>query len=127
MNNNIIRLRLDNNSKRTRLKIKSKLRFCIFSTLVIALLVFAVSLLIMDGKAMTPVNYKNIYVYQGDTLWSIASRYLPKGTDLRSFILEIKTVNDIDEALLYTGQELIIPIYPDSKELTESKTIASIE
>ncbi|NLH59006.1 MAG: LysM peptidoglycan-binding domain-containing protein, partial [Clostridiales bacterium] len=104
-----------------------KLRFCIFSTLVIALLVFAVSLLIMDGKAMTPVNYKNIYVYQGDTLWSIASRYLPKGTDLRSFILEIKTVNDIDKALIYTGQELIIPIYPDSKELAESKTIASIE
>lgn len=113
--------------RRTRYRIKSKVRFCLFVTLLTLLLIFIISLALLDGKAMTPINYKRVYVYDGDTLWSIAGRYLPKGVDIRAFIDEIKITNDMSDPLLYVGQELSVPIYPTSKELVESKDIALME
>ncbi len=59
------------------------------------------------------VKTKTIYVSNGDTLWSIASKEKEKNKyyeekDIRDIIYEIKTLNQLENSYLKVGQELII-------------------
>ena len=49
-------------------------------------------------------------VEPGDTLWSIAKVHLPKDTDIREFIHDIKAMNHLNTSVLQVGQTLQIPI-----------------
>jgi LysM repeat protein len=60
------------------------------------------------------LNYKTIYIAQGDTLWKIAeleqknnSYYEHK--DIRDIVYDIKNTNNLQISNLAVGQELKIP------------------
>lgn len=60
------------------------------------------------------MDYKTVYVIQGDTLWTIAKReqicnpyYEDK--DIRDIVYELKKLNHLQESNLYVGQALTIP------------------
>lgn len=60
------------------------------------------------------MQYKEIYVGNGETLWSIATSeintnayYIHK--DVRAVIKDIKTINELESSVLQIGQKLIIP------------------
>ena len=60
------------------------------------------------------VLYKEDYIIQGDTLWSIAEKQLNtneyyKGQDIRKVIYDIEKVNNISNEKLTIGQKIIIP------------------
>ncbi|GGF89770.1 hypothetical protein GCM10010916_03860 [Paenibacillus abyssi] len=50
-----------------------------------------------------------ISVSSGDTLWEIARRVQPQGTDLREVVYEIKLRNGLSSSVLRSGQTLIVP------------------
>jgi LysM repeat protein len=59
----------------------------------------------------SPSYYINWYVSEGDTLWSIAKESLPRGKDIRQYIIEIRKWNKMDSAKLTIGQKIEIPVY----------------
>ena len=69
------------------------------------------SMLIVFAKTTTPdtTACTVIEVESGDTLWSIAKENCPD-SDPRDVIQEIKELNDMDTATIYTGMTLFIPV-----------------
>ena len=92
-------------------RIKSPVKLCIFFTMVVLIILLVITSLWIKGKAMEPVSTINIEVSQGETLWSIAKEYLPENRDIRDFILEIKSINDLNDAGIQAGQYITIPVY----------------
>jgi len=58
----------------------------------------------------TKANYKTIIVKEGDTLWGIAQRFNNKNEDVRKVVYIIKKFNGLNDAVIYPGQELKIPV-----------------
>jgi len=49
-------------------------------------------------------------VEPGDTLWEIAKRHLPEGTELSAFIHDIRLFNGMETSQLTAGHALKIPV-----------------
>lgn len=60
------------------------------------------------------LQFMDIYVSSGETLWSIASSQLSSNAyynnkDIREIIKDIKAINELDSSVLQIGQKLVIP------------------
>lgn len=56
--------------------------------------------------------YTSIAVEKGDTLWSIASKYMTgEYSDVDDYINEVKYLNHLDSNGIYAGEYLTIPYY----------------
>ena len=55
-------------------------------------------------------NVIAVVVSNGDTVWSIAERYLPEGGNLCEFVYDISADNGIKDGDIYAGQTLYIPV-----------------
>lgn len=79
--------------------------------LVLLLVLCMVFLLIgRPAEAEAPVSTSEYVVSQGDTLWAIAKRTAPVGSDPRNFIFEIQTINSLGGATIFPGQVLLVPL-----------------
>ncbi|CDF57982.1 cell division suppressor protein YneA [Thermobrachium celere] len=56
------------------------------------------------------VNYTEVVVQKGDTLWNISMKYTPKSKDIRKTVYEIKKINNINNSIIQPGQILKVPI-----------------
>ncbi|MHB8171095.1 MAG: cell division suppressor protein YneA [Thermincolia bacterium] len=54
-------------------------------------------------------EFETLIVKQGDTLWSIASRY-QSDEDPRGIIHQILKINNLDQSSIYAGQNLKVPV-----------------
>lgn len=98
---------------RKRYKIVNKRRFYLFITSVFAFISIILFTLLLNNKAHSSVykvNYREIEVVEGDTLWNIALHYLPEKTDIRKMIYDIKEFNGMDNSYIYPGDIIKIPI-----------------
>lgn len=85
--------------------------------LISVFLVFAAALLFLCAVTRTEVNAQGdtealrIVVKPGDTLWNIAAKYNGDDgrVDIRRFIHQIKTENNLKTCALTPGQVLYIP------------------
>lgn len=50
-----------------------------------------------------------IVVVEGDTLWTLARANITRGMDIRDYIAQIQEINGIKGAIVYPGQEIILP------------------
>ncbi|HHU49030.1 MAG TPA: LysM peptidoglycan-binding domain-containing protein [Clostridiales bacterium] len=92
--------------------IKSKTRLTIAITVFLLIIISVLSFFLQKGKAqVAPSCYLNWCVSSGDTLWTIAKNSLPKGRDIRDYIIEIREWNKLDSSSIAEGQLLEIPIY----------------
>lgn len=55
------------------------------------------------------VEFYQLTVSAGDTLWAIARENNPQNKDIRRVIDEIKRYNQLGNTPLYVGQQLLIP------------------
>ena len=46
-----------------------------------------------------------------DTLWTIAAKITDEESNIRNTIIEIKEINEMEDAQIYAGQTLKLPIY----------------
>lgn len=97
-----------------QIRIKSKTRFCIFLTAVIALIIFFIASVGNGGKAAGEMYWIQVEIAEGDTLWSIAKRTLPPRTDIREYIRQIRETNGLEDCNIKVGQRLLIPVYVDT-------------
>lgn len=88
--------------------IKRFKRFMFISILFISILVFAsMATLIAYSKDIPQFDY--ISVKEGDTLWSIASKYTDN-KEIRQVIYEISQTNNIHNASIYPGDIIKVPL-----------------
>jgi hypothetical protein len=92
-------------------RIRSRFRFCMFITVLLLFLLSLLTPLLLKGNAMGEPQLKIVRVEEGDTLWAIARRTLPRGRDIRDYIIEIKDINSLKDANIFSGTDLRIPIY----------------
>jgi nucleoid-associated protein YgaU len=52
---------------------------------------------------------QTVEIAKGDTLWNIAHKHTPAGTDVREYIYQLKALNGLKTNLLFEGQILILP------------------
>lgn len=88
------------------MRIKNKKRFIISLTILFVLISFICNVVTNKVFSYTSLEYAEITVSQGDTLWSIASKM---DGDINKNIYEIKKVNNLKTSYIYAGQTLIIP------------------
>ncbi|MBP2625636.1 MAG: yneA [Firmicutes bacterium] len=56
-------------------------------------------------------TYVNIYVKSGDTVWSIAAKYVTDRDDIRDLTQAIKQLNDLNNnTQIFPGQVLKVPM-----------------
>lgn len=86
----------------------------------LAIVMLSILFLLFTGLSNTyskgEVRYKEQYIYQGDTLWSIAQQEAKQNKyyeneDIRIIVNEIRTINNMDNSNLKVGQKIKIPTF----------------
>ena len=84
-------------------------------SMIISILTILVLLFIHSTSlSYEDIEYNEIYVSSGDTLWSIAkyeqeNNSYYKGKDVREIIFDIKKVNNLSSSDLVVNQKLLVP------------------
>jgi hypothetical protein len=95
-----------------RYRIKSKVRFMTFITAILIMVTLTSGFALSGGVSGTEKpEHKAVIVKSGDTLWKIADENKPEGRSIRQYIADIRTINDINQGILYPGQVIDVPIY----------------
>lgn len=85
------------------------------SLILILLISFILSFILVKSTfSYTNVEYKTLYIKNGDTLWSIANSLQStdyyRGKDIRFIISDIKEINNLKNSNISINQKLKIPI-----------------
>lgn len=95
-----------------RYKVVNKRRFFIFITLSFIVLISLISLIFSKDKAYSSVyevQYYEVEVVEGDTLWTIVSRHISERDNMQKIIYDIKKFNGMDSSHIYPGDIIKIP------------------
>lgn len=92
----------------------NKRKFIRSTTITIGLIIFLILMLSNISFSHAEINYKEIAVSSGDTLWGIAkyeknNNIYFEDKDLRDIIAEIKYLNNLSTSNLNIGDKLSIP------------------
>ena len=95
------------------MKIVNKKKF-VRSLIVIVVLILIGLLGIQKTYCKAKIGYKEDYIVEGDTLWSIAQNEINtneyyKNKDIREVMYEIKKINNLENGKLIIGKKIIIP------------------
>ena len=96
------------------MKIVNKKKFIRSTSITVCLIIFLILMLANISFSHTEVNYKEISVSSGDTLWNIANYeknnndYF-ENKDIRDIVAEIKYLNNLNTSNLNIGDMLIVP------------------
>ena len=97
------------------MRIVNKKKFIRSTSITIGLIMFIILMLANISFSHTEVNYKEIAISSGDTLWSIAkyersnNEYFANN-DIRDIVDEIKYLNNLSSSNLNIGDKLSIPV-----------------
>lgn len=86
------------------MKIVNKKRFITSITILMIILIA----LLNKCVAYKNIKTENYMVSAGDTLWSIACEYKNPGQDVRSYLYELRKLNELNDCIIYPGQVLKI-------------------
>ena len=74
------------------------------------MLLLSLAFLHAGAAAGQSEEQREAVVVPGDTLWSLAAEYAPRGRDVRVYIDQIIRVNNLNGPLIYPGQTLYLPL-----------------
>lgn len=95
-------------------RIVNKKKF-VFSVFIILIAILGVSLLFCKSSYSSgEVQYKEVEVIKGDTLWSIAgeenrNNAYYEGKDIRFIVYDIDKLNNIGDSILREGDRIKVP------------------
>jgi len=85
------------------------MRLLIIITLIMVL--WSVTSLASSNAFLNTNTYQVVYVQAGESVWTIAARYVTDKDDIRNLVMAMREVNHLNNnAQIYPGQELKIPV-----------------
>lgn len=82
------------------------------AALIIAVILTAVvTSSIMSRPILVQTSEEIVFVEEGDTLWNYAEEYCPNDMDIRKYIEIVRDYNDKDDATVYVGEVICLPIF----------------
>jgi hypothetical protein len=96
--------------KRYKVTDHKKFKRFVFILFLAVLLVIATTLYTLTAYSFNETKYFEVPVRAGDTIWNIAKEHGTKSS-LRKNVYDIIEFNQIDDAMIYPGQILKIPLY----------------
>ncbi len=95
-----------------RYKVANRFRFTVFVTIMIILIttVMNFALGLNTADSLTYVEYMDLEIMSGDTLWTIAETYMTDFDDIRMAVHELCQINDISADQLYAGMTIQVPV-----------------
>ena len=84
--------------------------FAVAIVLAIALTAIVVSN-IMSRPVLVQTDEEIVFIEEGDTLWKYAEEHCPENMDIRKYIQIVRDYNDKDDATVYTGEVIYMPIF----------------
>lgn len=99
-----------------KLKIVNMQKFIRSLVIVMASILFLLFVGFSNTYSKGEVQYREQYIYEGDTLWSIAEKESKENKyyeneDVRNIVHEIKDINHINNGNLKIGQKIQIPTF----------------
>ena len=96
-----------------RIRVKSKVRFTIFLVVMILMMTSLISAITGASVASSSSTdqFQCVEIGSGDTIWAVAEKYGPEGTDVRKVVYDICEANDMDASELKAGQMILVPVY----------------
>ena len=99
-----------------KLKIVNMKKFIRSLVIVMISILFLLFIGFSNTYSKGKVCYKEQYIYQGDTLWSIAQQEAKENKyyeneDIRNIVNEIRHINNMDNSNLKVGQKIQIPTF----------------
>jgi len=93
-------------------RVVNKTRFIISMVILTVFFISFFSLMTNTYKAyaIKEVEYLEVIVNSGDTVWDIAKEYRNEKQDVRELVYIILEVNEIENSMIYKGQKIRIPI-----------------
>lgn len=97
--------------QRSGIRLTRRGRLAVFAGLlaIAVLVVFAGALRATAAPADPPPGWEPVLVQPGDTLWDLAQSR-SRVDDPRALIAQIKTVNQLTDSRLASGQQLLLPV-----------------
>ncbi len=86
------------------MKIVNKKRFASAITILTIVLIA----LLNKCVAYKSIKTENYMVSAGDTLWSISCEYKNPRQDVRSYLYELRELNNLNDCIIYPGQVIQI-------------------
>lgn len=86
----------------------------IFQNIIILLILFVIiSTFLNVSLGSNKLTTKTLIVDSGTTLWNIANKICTNNSNLnvQNVILQIKKLNNLDDSIIYEGQELLVYEY----------------
>ena len=95
-----------------RYRVANRFRFTLFVTIMIILITTVINfaLGLNTAESLTYVEYMDLEIMSGDTLWSIAETYMADYNDVRMAVYELCQINDISADQLQVGMTIQVPI-----------------
>lgn len=94
-------------------KIVNKSRFFVFIVFVVYVYISMFSMFNSFGRAeyiSSDINYEEVYVETGDTIWSIATSHNYIESDPRDIVAEIRSFNNLNDVVIKPGDIIKIPL-----------------
>ncbi|NMA87232.1 MAG: LysM peptidoglycan-binding domain-containing protein [Tissierellia bacterium] len=104
---------MKNMAIKRKYKIVDKAKFIRFVFILVFLLLITIIFFQKINRvygSLYEEQYIEVKVERGDTVWDIARKYMPEKYDVRKMIFEIKEVNNMNNANIYPGDLIKIPI-----------------
>lgn len=101
-------------SVKKRYRVVNRRKFISFLAIILTIIIVSTTILLTrDNKVYSSIykeNYISMNIKEGDTLWNIAINHMPKGYDVRKMVFEIIELNNIENASIYPGDSIKLPI-----------------
>ena len=96
------------------MKIKNIKKFIRSMLIILGIAIFIILLISKSTLSHKEIEYKKVYVSQGDTLWSIAksnqiNNNYYKGKDIRYILNDLIEINKLNNTNIQVNQQLLIP------------------
>jgi hypothetical protein len=92
-------------------KIVNKYRFFTIVSLVLVMLFVSMFFIVVNAKSTSTVVLVPVYVSEGDNLWHLSVQHSDGKIDIRNYIDNVISINNLSDSNIKPGELLMFPQY----------------
>lgn len=94
-------------------KIVNKFRFLTAISLILIIFFTSMFIIVVNAKSTSNVVLVPVYVSEGDNLWQLSVQHSDGKIDIRNYIENVMSINNLKDANIKPGELLMFPQYQE--------------